>query len=128
MILLVLRFGPKFYLQEDSDSVEDDGGGDEGGMTESEHDIVTQRWLEAQEGSDNMLAKEETLSERSEHRHASVSFVQPSFPEFLTGEDRKSSAHTMGSLSRSVTDSVVTQSAERRRRRHSQYEPPTFHS
>jgi hypothetical protein len=127
----VLRFGPKFYLQEDSDSVDDveeDEGEEEVASiaSEGERDIVKERWL-IQEPSVK-LPREESFSE---HRKEEVSFqLQPSFPESLTSEDYnpRSSVHTLGSLSRSMVDSAVTSSERRRRRQHSAYEPPTFHS
>lgn len=127
-ILLVLRFGPKFYLQEDSKSVAED----EGDVTESEHDLVKERWLQSQAGiSQHTLdSKEETFSEKSEQQR--VSFIQAGFPESLTTEDlipSRSSVHTLGSTRSTAGDSVATAS-ERRRSRHrsSTYDPPTFHS
>ena len=133
-ILLVLRYGPKFYLQHDSDSVAGDDKGD--GVEESEHDLVKERWLHQQateiQSSEPTLDKEETLSERSEQQ-SRVSFVHAGFPESLTTEDQapsRLSVHsTLGSIARSTTtDSSQITSSARRRHRSSQYDPPTFHS
>lgn len=127
MILLVLRFGPTFYLQDDSDIEVEGEEEEEDGTLESERDLVRERWLQGGGSTSTLQTRggddEHSLdaSLRSEQR---VTFVQAGFPEALTSEDRRSSVHTVGSSSRA--GSVVSRAD--RLRRQSQYEPPTFHS
>jgi hypothetical protein len=112
-----------------------DGNEEEGGVEESEHDLVQERWPQghapsAKDQSEDLLDKEETLSERSEQPRVTV--IHAGFPESLTTEDRapsRASVHTLGSVARSITtDSSQITSSTRRRHRPSQYDPPTFHS
>jgi hypothetical protein len=111
-----------------------DGNEEEGGIEESEHDLIQERWPQGhaspKDQSDHLLDKEETLSERSEQPRVTV--IQAGFPESLTTEDRapsRTSVQTFGSVARSITtDSSQITSSTRRRHRPSQYDPPTFHS
>lgn len=125
MILLVLRFGPSFYLQGDSESDEDEFEHEEEQAQEevTEHDAMTERWLAAQSVERDVsssLRNEEGLS--TDHSSSLRSFVAPSFPEALSSEDYVPSHPPSSNLSGSERSRGV------RRRRSVHYEPPTFHS
>jgi len=120
----VLRYGPKFYLQQDYES-EDDENEDEGGEADDDDEVKFLKSLKTGAGL-----------KQTERTRQSVAVVEPSFPEFLTSQDdrslRESTLHSEDvPFSRTSVPTFTSASERRRRQSHRQslrYSRPTFHS
>lgn len=89
MILLVLRFGPKFYLQDDSESEidEEEEVEEVENLVESKRNMARERWLQQQGGSTT------TLQTKGEEEQEA-----PSLSESLRSQQRESRLFKLGFL------------------------------